>query len=731
MEGDRSLSLLADPDQWARCRHEHTAPLRDGGVQLTWDEDIAGAAGPAADCPTPDPPPTPRGLADPAGLAFDRWCRAYRSHPREGRVSVHLRGRPADDGGEDRDAACGATFACPLGVGVDAAQRLYVAESGSGRVSVADLWSQRLLRRVPVHSPAHRARRPVDLATHCCRAYVLLQRPAGIVVVQGRRGPLPGPRLHRPRCRGAMEPCRLAVRPDGTLLVLWRRRDDAAALVATVDGVVLREVAGGTDLDVAPDGLLVVAREPDRPFCRFQPDGDGWLELEPLAAVGYDGGAVAVAPDGRIAFTTEDGIGWTAGLAVRRRSAGRVVTYRLDGGSYRMRWGRVFLDACIPPGTDVRLRFVGSDDDEVVDPVEWQQAERSTATVRHPERTPPLPSSQELEAAAERVAQPLFRRPTGRERPWAQIAAADRFETYEAPVVGARGRYLWVVLDLAGTVVATPRIRAMRVERPGHRLLSHLPRSWSRDDGDADFLQRLLAPAEGMVHELDERAAQRALLVDPSTTPQEALGWLASFAGLVLDRRWSEAARRTLVAEAYRLFRRRGTLATLRRIIEIYLGYEPAIVEQWQLRGIPGGILGTTAASRAAPVVGGGMRAGGTLGGVAVGGTAPGEDGYTTSAHRFSVLIPADLSSEQLDVVRSILEAHRPAHTLYEICELGFGMRVGRHLHLRLTSVVGPEVGFGPAVVGQVAVGGDGVVGVPALGARLGDSSVTGAVRVG
>jgi phage tail-like protein len=720
MDGDRSLSLLADPDQWARCRHEHTMLLRDGGVQLTWDEELTRAPGPA-----------PGGLPDPAGLAFDRWCRAYRSHPHEGSVSVHLRGQAANDGGEERDAACGGAVACPLGIGVDAAQRLYVAESGSGRVSVADLWSQRLLRRVPVRSGAHRARRPVDLATHCCRAYVLLQRPVGIVVVQGRRGPLPGPRLRRPRCRGALEPCRLAVTPDGVPLVLWRRRDDATALVATVDGVVMLEVPGGTDLDAAPDGLLVVAREPDRPFRRFQPDGDGWLELEPVAASRYDGGAVAVAPDGRIAFTTKVGIGWTAGPAVHRRTAGRVVTYRLDGGAYRMRWGRVFLDACIPPATEVRLRFVGSDDDEVVDPLEWQRAERDTATVRHPERTPPLPSRQELEAVAEGDGQPLFRRPTGRERPWAQIAANDRFETYEAPVVGARGRYLWVVLDLAGTVVATPQVRAMRVERPGHRLLGHLPRSWSRDDDAADFLQRLLAPAEGMVHELDERAAQRALLVDPVTTPQEALGWLASFAGLVLDRRWSEAARRTLVAEAYRLFRRRGTLATLRRILEIYLGYEPALVEQWQLRGIPGGVLGALGTSGAAPVVGSGMRAGGTLGDIAIGGTRPGEDGYTTSAHRFSVLIPADLSSEQLDVVRSIVEAHRPAHTLYEICELGFGMRVGRHLHVRLTSVVGPEVGFGPAIVGQVAVGGDGVVGVPALGARLGDNSVTGAVRVG
>jgi phage tail-like protein len=715
MDGDRSLSLLADPDQWARCRHEHTALLADGGVQLTWDEDRAGTPGPDARCP-------PEGPAEPAGLAFDRWCRAYRSHPREGRVSVHLRGRPAEEGG---DAACGGAVACPLGVGVDADQRLYVAESGSGRVSVADLWSRRLLRRVPVRSGTHRARRPVDLATHCCRAYVLVQRPAGIVVVAGRRGPLAGPALHRPRCRGALEPSRLATAPDGELLVLWRRRDDDLALVATVDGQVLLEVPGGTDLDLGPDGVLVVAREPRRPFRRFRPDGDGWLELEPLAAPCYDGGAAAGAPDGRIAFTIRTGIGWTTGPAVRRRGAGRVVTYQLDGGAYRMRWGRVFLDACIPQGTDVRLRFVGSDDDEVADPIDWQRAERGTATVRHPELTPSLPSREALEAAGSDPAQPLFRRPTGRERPWAQIAADDRFETYEAPVVGARGRYLWVALELTGTAVATPRVRAMRVERPGHRLLSQLPRSWSRDEDAADFLHRFLAPAEGMVHELDERAAQRALLVDPATTPQEALGWLASFAGLVLDRRWSERARRTLVAEAYRLFRRRGTLATLRRLLEIYLDYEPAIVEQWQLRGVPGGVLGATAttrATRAAPIVGGGMRAGGTR---------PGEDGYTTFAHRFSVLIPADLSSEQLEVVRSILDTHRPAHTRFEICELGFGMRVGRHLHLRLTSVVGPEVGFAPAVIGQVAVGGDGVVGVPAVGARLGDSSVTGAVRVG
>ncbi|HJU03147.1 MAG TPA: hypothetical protein VJ966_18275, partial [Actinomycetes bacterium] len=89
MDGDRTLSLLADPDQWARCRHEHTALLPSGGVQLTWDEDRPARPGrEASGHPAP---------GEPAGLAFDRWCRAYRSHPREGRVSVHLRGRPEGD----------------------------------------------------------------------------------------------------------------------------------------------------------------------------------------------------------------------------------------------------------------------------------------------------------------------------------------------------------------------------------------------------------------------------------------------------------------------------------------------------------------------------------------------------------------------------------------------------------------------------------------------------------
>jgi phage tail-like protein len=702
MDGDRTTCLIVQPDQWERCTHQDTALLPEGGVEITWLDERS----------DPCDPPAPCGPA--AGLAFDRWCRAHRSRPDRGRVdSLTWETRAASEA-----HTCPGVFRYPLGLAVDRGQRLYVAESASGTVAVVDLWAQRLLRRV------HVGGRPVDVTVECGRALVLVRRPGRLVWLDGRRRARPGPRLVHPRCHGRLEPCRIAPGP----LVLWRRHKDGHAVVARVDGTVLLETDGASDLDVSADGVLVVAHGPGQPFARFVRVGEGWVETEPVQAPRYDGGAVCIAPDGRIAFTSEDGVGWTGGTVARRPSTATVVTYRLDAGDYRTRWGRVFLDACLPAGTDLRARFLTSDDDEVDDALPWTPPARGGRRAREAEDTPPLPSRLLLGRVEESTS--FFRRPTGREQAWEQIPAEDRFETYEAPVLAPPGRYLWIELTLSGTERTSPRVRAMRVERPGHALLRTLPRAWSRSDVEAAFLQRFLAPAEGHLHELDQRSAERAVLVDPDVTPQEMLPWLASFAGLVLDRRWPESARRRLVGEAYTLFRWRGTRRALLRILELYLGRRPAIVEQWQLRGLGGTVLGAGPGLGSGPEVYGGLSAAGTLGRFLVGGQQTDSDSYRLAAHRFTLLVPGTLDADQREVVGSIVEAHKPAHTLCEVCELGSGMRVGSRLHVELTSFVGPAAAWAPAVVGSVRLGEDGVVGTPSVGSRLGDTSV-GRVRVG
>jgi len=705
MNGNRGYSLLVQPDQWARCAHFGTALLAGGGVELSWAEGGAAPAGPG--CP---PPPEP--IPDPCGLAFDQHCQAYRTRPAAGLVQVQTWDNPS------APASCPAGLRRPLGLAVDSQQRLYICEAGAGLVHVIDLLGARLVTKAAVGCG-----RPVDAAPDCGRVIVLQRQPDGLCYLEGRRGPRPGPRLIAPRCYPAMEPIRICTGP----FVLWRQLGGPEAFIARPDGTIAAEVPGACAMATAPDGTLIVARSPGRSFRRFSPDAGGWTELEPLAAPGFDGGAVALAPNGRIVFTTAAGLGWTAGSSAVHVTEGTVVSYRLDSGQYRTRWGRVFVDACQTAGTAITIRFLTSDSDAVPDPLPAAPPDRGTVPVPHPEATPPLPSQLQLAAAGEPM--PLFRRPNGREQPWLQIAADDPYQTYETAVQAVPGRYLWLELTLTGTAQVSPRVRAIRIERPGHPLLQALPKAWSRDDGDADFLQRFLGAPEGVLYDLQLRAAARAILVDPQSTPQEALTWLAGFAGLALDRRWSDQARRTLVAEAYPLFRRRGTKAALARIIEIYLGFPPAIIEQWQLRGLGGTILGLVPGGDPAPSVGGEARRTGTLGRFMVGGQSAGQDSYQGTAHRFCVLIPFPLNAEQRAVVDSLLEQHRPAHTLYQVLELASGMRLGDRLRISLTSFVGPGARWAS---GSAARGGIGAVpGRAAVGSRLDGTAVVGEVRVG
>jgi phage tail-like protein len=725
MEGDRGLSLIEHPDQWLRCTHLNTAMLDGGGVTLTWsdrtDERAIECLYPAPDPEPPQPAPgTPRrGVTVcetlPArGLAFDRWCRAYATRPERGRVDVTTW---PDGGGAHSD--CPAGLRGPTGLAVDRRQRLYVAETGGRVVDVVDLVAQRLLRKVPVCG------RPVDVVAACGRALVLVAEPRRLVWVDGRRGPLPGPELMKPCGYGRLVPARVTAGP----LVLWRRPRGDFAVIARPCGGVVQEVPGAVDLELNGAGMVVVAFAPGQPFRRYRSDGDHWVELEPVSADGWDGGGVTFAPDERIVFTSADGPRWTGPSTGRHATDGSVVTYRLDSGHYRTTWGRIFVDACVPANTSVGVRFVTSDDDdEILDPVAAAGPDRGGRAVPDPGATPPLPSRMCLAAAAGPF--PLHRRGTGRDRAWEQIASDDPFDTWEAPVAASPGRCLWVPLVLGGTARVSPRVRAMRIEKPGHHLMKALPQSWSRQDGAAQFMQRFLAPLEGILHELDEKSALRAILLDPCATPQETLAWLATFAGLVLDRRWPDAARRTMVAEAYTLFRIRGTGEMLRRILEIYLGRSPVIVDNWQLRGIGGTVLGLTPEGPPVPYVGGSLRATGTLGRFTIGGTTRDADSFRLSAHRFTVLVPASLTTEQRAVVNQILEVHKPAHTMGGVCELGAGMRVGTQVRVAVTSFVGPPTGFSPAVVGHTNVGDDGTAGTAAVGARLG-GTIAGAVRVG
>lgn len=751
MRVPRPFALIRTHDQWLRASHDQTA-LEGEVVQLYWRENPTESDD--ANKPFPE-----RG----AGLAFDGHCRLYHSVPKEGRIErllwaaqdplqpastqpapVNLFETDIDDELGDFTLAGAKPTALlePRGLTVDEDERLFVAESGARRILIYDLRSNRLLRRVPL------AAAPVDLVCSGRNVYALLTSPPGLIKLNARSEPqeleLPGE---------ITEPARIALSPSGELFILERAGEAQARIVKYSRPSEVLEVRFATDIEFQTDDpllaqvcradnhVLVVARRPGEDFLRYCVGDNKPAELPPLKARGYDGLGIVRTPDGRIGFWTEHGFRHAVAARLRYLSAGSVTTFRLDSHEFHTVWGRIFLDACIPKDTDIVLHCITADEppDEAAMPL--SPPLNTKAEPPHKELSPPLPPLSLALQLQRAPAQTLHRRETGRELPWVRPAENDLFETYEAPVIAAPGRYLWVRLDLSGNTRATPRVKALRAEYPTHDYLNRIPRTFSRNEEVASFLRRYLATFEGLLGELEAKADARASLLDARSAPGEILPWLASFLGLTLDERMAHAprpggevedVRRRYIAEAIWLFRFRGTVRGLRRFVEIYLGVQTILIEKFRVRGMGGALLEDSAGVSSSSILGAGFRIGGAIGEdetQILDGTI--EDAFKTHAHRFALIIPAELTSEQQSVVAQILELHRPAHTLVEVCTVGAGMRVGRGLHIALTSIIGRSGGFTQLQLGNALLGRGAILGSAEAGTVIGGSRLGGDSRVG
>ncbi|MDH3299298.1 MAG: phage tail protein [Acidimicrobiia bacterium] len=750
----RKASLVATCDQWVRASHDRTAvDGADGVLMLSWDP--------------PDPVPAPDGedcLA--RGLATDRLCRIYRlGATRVDRQMVGSTAAGLDYGrlpdpvviigdpsapdehvpGPDFTAQPNSDVVDGVGIAIDDDDRLYVADRASRTISVLDLWSRRLMRTIRTDVPGAPDRHPVDVAAAPDGTVWALLDGAGpggpgLLRFSATRGPTdqPVPASVDDLPPGAV-PARLAILADGTPVVTFN--DPAGGSWILAGSREPRLIGRISDIVVDNEAAVVIAPCPSpdgsATLRRLTPTDDGWTRSPPLDATGYDGTGLVVTRDGRIGYGTAAGFRLAVIGRVNYRTEGRCVTYRLDSGVPLNKWGRLFIEACLPEGTDCRVATISSDD-EFASASTHADAEPAHCEPYERGETPPLPPDSIL-PRIEDITGRLHKRDRS-STPWwpTDPATGHSYHVFEAPVMAKPGRYLWVTLRLTGNRRRSPRIRELRVEHQAHGLLRRLPGVFSADEEQADFLHRYLAPFDGLLHDLELRSRCRDILLDPHGTPAEALDWLASFFGLALDSRWAEAARRQLIAEVVRLYRRRGTTWALSRYIELFLAgdraadagaalVKPVIVEHYRLRGLGGPLLGADPAVSSRSVVGHGFRVGGEVGnpddtvlesGRGAGPGLSGDDSsaFSSTAHRFTVLIPRLLGAEEEATVRHILDVERPAHTTYTLCTVDAGMRVGRGLHVGLSSIVGPTGAFEGAVTDLSLLGRGAIVGGPTTG---------------
>ena len=166
------------------------------------------------------------------------------------------------------------------------------------------------------------------------------------------------------------------------------------------------------------------------------------------------------------------------------------------------------------------------------------------------------------------------------------------------------------------------------------------------------------------------------------------LDWLASWFDITFLPEWPEATRREMVAKAIAMYRRRGTIAGLRQMLQWHTGLAepvPAVIEHFRI---------------AAPI---------SIAGSPLAPTAP--------AHAFTIVLPAvaapdDTARDRLD---RVIAAAIPAHTRYELRLVGPGIAIGRQSTPGIDMLIGSTR---PQPMGEAQLGGDAMfpAGWPPLG---------------
>lgn len=154
----------------------------------------------------------------------------------------------------------------------------------------------------------------------------------------------------------------------------------------------------------------------------------------------------------------------------------------------------------------------------------------------------------------------------------------------DALFFGAKGRYLWLKIAWIGSEQNTPLIHKLRVHYPRMSYLSYLPALYQEEETSRRFLERYLSLFAAFFNDLDDRIEHIARYFDSDLASGPFLKWLGSWLGIEVDDNWNETQLRRLVQQAPELYRLRGTRQGISKIIEIYTGEKPYIIEHFQLK---------------------------------------------------------------------------------------------------------------------------------------------------
>lgn len=147
-----------------------------------------------------------------------------------------------------------------------------------------------------------------------------------------------------------------------------------------------------------------------------------------------------------------------------------------------------------------------------------------------------------------------------------------------------KGRYLWFILETDLQMNQELEVRKIKVFFPRQSWISYLPEIYQSEDKNM-FFERFLAVYQTMYEDLSEKIRNVPYLIDVDDADKEFLVWLAKWLDIAESYVWSKEQLRSLLKNAVRLYKIRGTRQAVKEFVKLYTnGAEAYIVENFQIK---------------------------------------------------------------------------------------------------------------------------------------------------
>lgn len=142
----------------------------------------------------------------------------------------------------------------------------------------------------------------------------------------------------------------------------------------------------------------------------------------------------------------------------------------------------------------------------------------------------------------------------------------------------AKGRYLWMEIQLFCQAEFIPRILNMKIYAENRSFLQYLPQIY-QTEGQDSFLARYLSLFEAVYQDMDTEIRNSARHLDPQSAEPEFLRWVAGWVGISQVHLWKEEKLRILLKGIVKKNLLRGTREYIKYMVEVFTGEAPYLVE--------------------------------------------------------------------------------------------------------------------------------------------------------